>query len=97
MRSARWEQRALDDLREALTYIALESRPAALMLEERIRMAVELLEKRSIGRPTRLPDVFQKAVLKTPYTIFYRVEDSQLTILSVVHQRRLRRPDDAGG
>lgn len=88
MRTVSWESEALADLEEAFAFIAADSRQAALAIEGRILAAVDLLASRPIGRPSRMSNVWQKRVLKTPYIIAYHATETELKILRVVHQSR---------
>lgn len=71
---------------------------AARLVRNRIADAVALLAERSIGRPSQMPGVSQKLVLKTPFLVIYRASDAELTVLRIIHQSRNwrlgERPED---
>ncbi|MDP2368217.1 type II toxin-antitoxin system RelE/ParE family toxin [Rhodoferax sp.] len=89
----KWLRVALRNLDDEATYIALDNKPAAQLVVQRILEAVaQLADQPGIGRPGRVPDTRELVVLKTRYIIPYRVRGEMISILRVFHTSR--RPPD---
>jgi toxin ParE1/3/4 len=84
-----WRTAALNDLAEIRRFIARDNPPAASRVRALIRAAVErLADHPNLGRPGRVSGTRELVVARTPYIVAYRVHDSQLRILSVIHGAR---------
>ena len=85
-----WPPQARQDLRQIGRYFARVASPdVADKLLREIRDATEKLAERPfLWRPR--DDVMPglRAVLVHPYTVFYRVTDSTVEIVRVLHERR---------
>lgn len=88
MRRLVWSEDALADFEGAITYIARDSRQAALSVLRRIDETAEMLAATPIGRPGRVKDTYEKVVRGTPYIIAFAVSENALTVLRVIHARR---------
>jgi toxin ParE1/3/4 len=85
-----WPPKARQDLRQIWRYFARVASPdiADKLLRE-IRDATERLATRPFlwrARDDVMPGL--RAVLVHPYTVFYRVTDSTVEIVRVLHERR---------
>ncbi len=81
-----WQEAALHDLRNLRAYIAQENPAAAARVAQRILETVALLHQQpGIGRPGRVPDTRELVISDTPYLVAYRVMDTRLIILRVLH------------
>jgi toxin ParE1/3/4 len=84
-----WAPKALADFDGQIAHIAGESRQNALLVADRIEAAVEGLAKKPLGRPGRLPGIYEKSVLKTSLIIAYELPGpDELHILRVIHSSR---------
>src|SRR5688572_23496758 len=86
-----YSRRALAQLEEIFSYIALENSSAAANLIDRIEALVLLLgQLPQMGRSTGRPGVRVIGVPGYPYLIFYRILESrdELRILRVRHSAR---------
>jgi toxin ParE1/3/4 len=85
-----WPPKARQDLRQIWRYFARVASPdiADKLLRE-IRDATERVAERPFLRRAR-DDVMPglRAVLVHPYTVFYRVTDSTIEIVRVLHEHR---------
>lgn len=85
----RWSAPAVADLVEVRQYIGARNRKAARNVAKLILTAVKTLaEHPALGRPGRLPETRELAVLGTPFVIPYRVREDTLEILRVLHGAR---------
>jgi plasmid stabilization system protein ParE len=93
-----WSPLALERVAEIAEYIARDRPRAAEEWVEDIFAAVERLERFPLsGRTVReanRPDI--REVLHGSFRIFYRVEEGQLSVLTVRHARQLTEPEDLG-
>ncbi len=94
MAELRWARRALDDLREIHGFVARDSPRAAEALVERIVSAIERLQAFPWSGRT-LPE-FPASGYRELLVGQYRVEDSIVWIVTVVHGMRLPRPPSDG-
>ena len=84
-----WLRKALLNLDEEATYIALDNPQAAQQVVTRIVHAVELLRHQpGLGRPGRVPVTRELPVANTRYLIPYRVRGQRIEILRVFHTSR---------
>lgn len=88
-----WTDVARRDLIEIAEYISRQSPTAALQLVERIERRCETLK--SMPSRGRIPPELARfrvhqyhELLIEPYRVFYRIEDSSVTVLAVFDGRR---------
>lgn len=88
-----WTRRALRDIDDLRTYIALDSPGAARRQALQVLSAVERLTRfPDSGRPGRVPGTRELVVGQTPFLVAYRTRGDTLEVLAVLHGRR-RWPD----
>ncbi|CAH1663230.1 putative toxin Y4kP [Hyphomicrobiales bacterium] len=84
-----WTPRAKDDLREIGHHIADFNPAAALSLARKLRLSAKVLaDHPAIGRPGRVEATRELVVSGTNYILPYRVRDSRVEILAVIHTSR---------
>lgn len=89
----RWLRKALRNLDDEATYVALDDATAARLVVRRVLDAVAELEAHpGLGRPGRVPGTRELIVAKTRYIVPYRVRGSTIEVLRVFHTSR-RLPD----
>lgn len=82
-----WQEDAIEDM-QALRqgYLAEQNPSAAARMAKRILQALVLLRQHpAMGRPGRVPDTRELVIANTPYLVAYRVIDTRLVILRVLH------------
>ena len=85
----KWTRPAINDLKDAGEFIALDSPQAAERMAERVKEAVEYLtEFPNMGRPGRMPETRELIVSGTPFIIVYRIKVPAIEILRVLHHAR---------
>jgi plasmid stabilization system protein ParE len=85
----RWLRKALRNLDEEATYIAIDDANAARLLAARVLDAVATLEQQpALGRPGRVPGTRELVVRKTRYIVPYRVRGDVIEILRIFHTSR---------
>ena len=85
----RWLRKALRNLDEEATYIAVDDDRAARLVVQRILEAVALLaDQPGLGRPGRVPGTRELVVPKTRYIVPYRVRGQTVEVLRVFHTSR---------
>jgi addiction module RelE/StbE family toxin len=85
----RWLRKALRNLDEEATYIAIDNANAARLLVARVLDAVATLEQQpALGRPGRVPGTRELVVRKTRYIVPYRVRGDVIEILRIFHTSR---------
>lgn|SRR5690606_505067 len=92
----RFTRRARRDISEIYNWLVDRNPVAARQVEDFIRKAsLGLAEFPMMGVPTDLAQVRRLPLVRYPYTIFYRVDDTGgfVDILRIVHGSRIR---DAG-
>jgi len=93
-----WTARARTRLAELHDYIAQDSKPRALAMDERIldRAETLLVAPRSGVRLQAFVEDEVRELLERPYRIIYRVSAFGIEILTVKHyrQRLIDRPED---
>lgn len=81
-----WLARARDDLRRISAYIEQRDPIAATKVENRLRAAVEHLDRfPRAGRLGRTPGNREIVLTEYPYIIRYRVTDVAVQILRIFH------------
>jgi len=84
-----WTQPALADLIEIETYIEKESPEAAQLIGQRIWDASQGLARQpKKGREGYVRSTREWVVYKTPCILVYRVQEGQIEILHVHHDRQ---------
>lgn len=87
-----WAQPALDDLKDAIRYIAEDDVTASRVVELRIRTAGERLGEFASGHPGRVNGVYEKRVPKTRYILAYSIDRSRspeaIVIVRAIHASR---------
>ena len=85
----KWLRKALRNLDDEATYVAIEAPLAARLVVERVLNAVAMLvDHPGIGRPGRVPGTRELVVLRTRYIVPYRVRRESIEILRVFHTSR---------
>jgi toxin ParE1/3/4 len=84
-----WSADAEADLDDIADYIARDDVLAAVQMREEIEHRLEILTSHPEGwRRGRLPGSREMVLAGTPFIGIYRVDDSQVTILRVLHGAR---------
>ena len=85
----RWLRKALRNLDDEATYIAVDDENAAQFVVQRVMSAVALLaDQPGLGRPGRVPETRELVIPKTRYIVPYRVAGDTIEILRVFHATR---------
>ncbi|MDR3701039.1 MAG: type II toxin-antitoxin system RelE/ParE family toxin [Candidatus Sulfopaludibacter sp.] len=85
----RWIRRALLDLDDVYSYVALDNPSAARPLVEQIEEGVARLSQHPLmGRVGRVPETRELVMAGTPFVVVYRVEAKMLVVLTVLHGAR---------
>jgi toxin ParE1/3/4 len=85
----RFTRRAEADLVAVLTYLAARSPEGARKVAAALAHAIDIAaEHPSSGARTRRADVLVKIVPDYPYKVFYRVDESSITVLHIRHSAR---------
>jgi toxin ParE1/3/4 len=85
----KWTRQALQDLRYLYDYIADDNPTAARRMVARIREAADHLRRNPyMGRPGRVPETRELAIVGTPYIVMYRIDGMQVQIVAVIHGAR---------
>lgn len=89
-RSVVWAPRAAKDLRDIWAYYARVASPdiADKILREIHLAAARLIDRPQLGRPRDEVKPGLGGVLAQPYTVFYRLTDTAIEIVRVLHERR---------
>ena len=83
----RWLSRASTDISDMIEYLSAENpKVATEQLTIVTEAAGRLADNPAIGRPGRVPDT--RELIVSRYVIAYRVKDSNIQILRVLHQSR---------
>ncbi len=89
----KWLRKALRNLDDKATYIAMDDAVAARLVVSRVLGAVaSLAEQPGLGRPGRVPGTRELVVLKTHLIVPYRVRGPLIEVFRVFHTSR-RLPD----
>ena len=88
-----WTEPALFDLEAIADYIALENRPAAQNLVERLlERADQLADHPELGRKLEaLPEFKYRELIEPPCRLIYRAAMDEVYILHVIRTERLLR------
>jgi toxin ParE1/3/4 len=85
-----WAPRAERDIVEIWRYLAVEAsiKTADELLRQIRRAAERVAERPLIGRARDTLSPGLRSVLVHPYIVFYRVSDTGVEVVRVLHQRR---------
>lgn len=84
-----WSVPAQTDLESIYDFIAQENPHAAALVIRRIRDRVRQLEAMPrVGRVGRVENTRELVVGRTPYIVAYRIEESRIAIIRIIHGRR---------
>jgi toxin ParE1/3/4 len=82
----KWTHKALQNLDDAVLYIAADKPEAAMIVAKRIWTAAQRLsEQPGIGRPGRVPGTRELIVSGLPYILPYMEYSGSVYILRVLH------------
>jgi toxin ParE1/3/4 len=85
----RWLDLAVDDLEQIADYIAQDNPNAANRMVGRLWASVKILASHpETGRPGRVYGTRELVVRQTPFIIPYRIANSEIQILRVLHGAR---------
>ncbi len=85
----RYAPAAQRDLASIFTYLAERSPQAKRLIAARLSNAIGLIAHNpAIGVRTQRPGIFVKFVPKSPYKIFYRVDEVTIQIIHIRHSAR---------
>lgn len=85
----KWLRKALRNLDDEATYIAIDDPRAARLVVRRVLDAVATLaEQPGLGRPGRVAGTRELVVHQTRYVVPYRVRADTVEILRVFHTSR---------
>ena len=85
----KWVSIALDDLKEAMDFIAQDNPEAAQRIADKIWAATQNLKNSpEIGRPGRVLNTRELVINDTPFIVPYRVKDKTIQVLRVLHGAR---------
>jgi toxin ParE1/3/4 len=88
MRGLTWSAEARENYYDILAWIAADSPPAALLIEERIRKTVVDLQDIPTGRISRVSGVYEKLVRGSPYIVAYQIRGNEVVLLRIIHGAR---------
>jgi toxin ParE1/3/4 len=81
-----WLPEAARNLTAQLEWLAERDPWAAIDVGDAVHAAVErLAEHPSIGRPGRVPFTRELMIVGTPYIMVYRIEETVVLVLRVLH------------
>jgi toxin ParE1/3/4 len=87
MMTIRWTSTASNDLESIHDYIARDNSDAAIEVAQRIASAIEGLKRHpEMGRRGRAPGT--RELISVPYIVTYRIRDSVVVIVNIVHSAR---------
>lgn len=89
MRTVHWTLPAILDAQEAWDHIAADNESAAERVLDRVVEATNRLTRFPLlGRPGPETGMRQLVIPRTPYKAFYRLTDSGVDILRLLHEAR---------
>ncbi|HEX4113063.1 MAG TPA: type II toxin-antitoxin system RelE/ParE family toxin [Stellaceae bacterium] len=84
-----WRRAALNDLESVREFIAWDNPRAAARVHDAVRAAVDpLADLPHVGRAGRVDGTRELVVGGLPYIVVYRVAETQIRILAVIHTSR---------
>ena len=90
-RPVRWSRRAISNLKAISVAIAKDNPRASVRVTERLWTATEHLSRHPfMGRIGRIKHSRELALSDLPYVIGYRVFESHIAIISILHAARDR-------
>ena len=93
-----WSRKALDDVKEQVSYIAQDSPGAARRVADRIRDVGKALGDMATGRPGRVAGTYEQTISHLPYIVAYQLRPlagrESVVIVRVIHTSRDWEPDD---
>ena len=85
-----WRPAAEADRIGIFEYIYLDNRQAAVDLDQSFdRYTDRLIEFPASGRPGRVPDTRELVLPGTPYILVYRILETEIVILRLLHGAQL--------
>jgi addiction module RelE/StbE family toxin len=82
----RWTNKALDNLDQAIEYIATNNPATAQKVAQSIQESIELLEDQpGIGRPGRVSGTRELVLTGLPYIVPYIEKNDTIIILRILH------------
>jgi len=91
-RPLEWSEAARRQLQEQVDYVAAQGIAPPDLVLGRVARAAELLERHPyIGTPGRVAGTREWPIKNSPLTMIYRVRQTKIQVLAVVHQRRFFR------
>ncbi|MFO7883822.1 MAG: type II toxin-antitoxin system RelE/ParE family toxin [Desulfobacteraceae bacterium] len=82
----KWTQKALDNLEDAVEYIAADNPTAASGVAQKIWNTAQLLvDQPGMGRPGRVSDTRELIIAGLPYILPYIEKEGVVFILRVMH------------
>jgi toxin ParE1/3/4 len=85
-----WSRYALSDREVIFDYIEAENPRAAVVIDDRIREAVEtLLRHPGSGRPGRIDGTRELVIGRTPYIAAYHILGDVICVLRLLHGAQL--------
>ena len=84
-----WSANALADRRDLIDYLETRSIAAAILIDDRIDAAFELLRDfPGAGRIGRIAGTRELVVHGTPYVAAYGIENNAVVVLALIHAAR---------
>jgi addiction module RelE/StbE family toxin len=81
-----WRKSAIADLQDIRAYISLDNPSAGAKLAKQLHAAGNaLVEFPNRGRPTEIVSIRELIVPRTPFLLVYRVTETEVQILKVLH------------
>jgi len=85
-----WLPKARQDVVLIMEFISKESPDNARSVTSKIMLSADILENSpGIGRPGRVKSTRELVLSEIPFILAYRVKDSAVEILRVLHQSRM--------
>lgn len=86
----RWREKAREDAKEIVAFIAQQNPTAAYSLYDEIRKQVgQLIDQPNIGRLGRIQGTRELVIVGLPYIVPYRINEDVIDILRIYHSSRL--------
>jgi plasmid stabilization system protein ParE len=86
MLTPKYTKLAIQDIRQAYDFIAIDSQQSAKAVIERIESGINTLcAHPHIGRQGRLNGTREFVIARTPFIVVYRPHEQLLWILSILH------------
>lgn len=86
----RWREKAREDAKEIVAFIAQRNPTAAYGLYDEIRKQVgQLIDQPNIGRLGRIQGTRELVIVGLPYIVPYRINEDVIEVLRIYHTSRL--------